>query len=532
MGKKPGKSTGSQVPAQLEAKFQQALKLHQTGKLAQAKQLYEDIRVDLPDHFQLINMLGIVTMQSRSYADAISLFDRAIALNPGYAETYCNRGIAFKESGRFIEAAASFSQAIERKSDSAEAYYHRGNVMIELGRCDDALADFDKAAGLKPNDPLIYASRAIALTRLGELEAAVASYDQAISLRPDYAIAFSNRGIVLNKLNRHKDAIVSLDKAISLQPDYAAAYWNKALCLLVTGDFEHGLPFYEWRWRITAFARGRKNVAQPFWSGKESLSGKTILLYSEQGFGDAIQFCRYAALVAARGARVILEVQPALTRLFRDLDGVDAIVSRGEPLPAFDYHCPLLSLPLAFGTRLDTIPASAGYLHVDSDIRARWAERLGPAEKPRVGLVWSGSVTNTNDHNRSLAVDELLQNLPDNCHYISLQKEIRNEDKQALQLHPELLHFGDELHDFADTAALCDLMDIVISVDTSVAHLSGALGKPTWVLLPYSPDWRWLLERSDSPWYPAMTLYRQTAPGDWNPVISSIGEALAEAFPE
>jgi len=520
------------VSASLEAKFQRALKLHQQGKLAQAKQLYEEIRTDLPDHFQVINMLGIVAMQSRRYADAIALFDRAIALNPGYAETYSNRGVAFKESGRLDEAAASFTAAIDRKADFADAYYQRGNVMNELRRWDDAVADFDKAIAYKADDPLIYASRAIALTRLGKLEDAVASYDQAIALKPDFAIAFSNRGNVLIKLNRHTDALASLDKAISLKPDYAAAHWNKSLCLLVSGDFEHGLPLYEWRWQVPAFARGKKDVPQPLWSGNESLSGKTILLYSEQGFGDAIQFCRYAALVAARGARVILEVQPALTRLLSDLDGVDTIISRGDPLPAFDYHCPLLSLPLAFATRPETIPASETYLHADSDIRAHWAERLGPTTKPRIGLVWSGSATNTNDHNRSLDLEELLRVLPDSCQYISLQKEVRDTDQQTLNGHPQVLHFAAELRDFADTAALCDLMDLVISVDTSVAHLGGALGKPTWVLLPFSPDWRWLLERCDSPWYPSMILYRQTAPGDWDPVINAVGTALVQAFPD
>ena len=530
MRNKSGKSTRSQTPAKLEAKFQRAGKLLQQGKLAQAKKLYEEIYVVLPDNIQVISMLGIVAAKNRDYSDAISLYNRVIDLDPGHAETYSNRGLAFKNIGKFNEAIADFDQAIIHKPDFADAYYYRGNVLNNLGRWDDALADYNKAITYKPNDPFMHANRASALASLGKLESAVADYDRAIALKPDFAIAFSNRGNVLNKLNRYEAAIASHDKAISLEPNYAIAYWNKSLALLVTGDFEHGLPLYEWRWNIPVFARGRKEVPQPYWIGKESLVGKTILLYSEQGFGDAIQFCRYAAMVAQRGATFILEVQPALTRLLEGLDGVSAIISRGDPLPPFDYHCPLLSLPLAFGTRPETIPSSERYLHADTDLRTRWTERLGPAAKPRVGLVWSGSATNTNDLNRSLVLDELLRILPDNYQYISLQKEIRDEDRQALDTHPDLLHFGDELQDFADTAALCDLMDLVISVDTSVAHLSGALGKPTWVILPFNPDWRWLLERSDTPWYPSMTLYRQTAPGDWGPIISTVADDLSRAF--
>ena len=479
-----------------------------------------------PDYPEAYAQCGAIYRSCGDNQTAITYFDKAIACKPDFVTIHFNRGNALRDLKRFDDAVGSYDLAIALKPDYVEALLNRGNTLMELKRTDDAIDSFNAAIKYKPDYIEAYVNLGNALKDSGQLEAAVARYDEAIALAPNRADAWANRGNVLNSLNRQAAAIDSFDRAIALDPQLADAYWNKSLALLVSGDFEHGLPLYEWRWQIGAFAGGKKDVPQPLWTGNESLSGKTILLYSEQGFGDAIQFCRYAALVAARGARVILEVQPALSRLLKDLNGVDAIVSRGEPLPAFDYHCPLLSLPLAFDTRLDTIPASAGYLHVDSDIRARWAERLGPANKLRVGLVWSGSATHKNDHNRSLQLVSLLNALPDKFQYISLQKEIRDEDRQTLNRHPELLHLGDELQDFADTAALCDLMDIVISVDTSVAHLSGAVGTATWVLLPYSPDWRWLLERSDSPWYPAMTLYRQPASGDWTIPLKQINDDL------
>jgi len=582
----------------LEHKFQQALKLHQQGKLAQAHKLYEEINAAAPNNFQIVNMLALVSLHGGNYQKAVAMYDKAVALNPKSAEAYFNRGYALQALKQYEAAIASYGQAIKLKPDYPEAYaqcgavyrscgdnqtaityfdkaiaykpdfvtihFNRGNALRDLKRYEDAVTSYDLAVTLKPDYVEAWLNRGNALMELkrpadavdsfdeairhkpnyveaivnrgnalkdsDRPEAAVASYDQAIALAPNRADAWSNRGNVLNSLNRQAEAIASFDRAIAIDPQHADSYWNKSLSLLVNGDFEHGLPLYEWRWQIAAFARGKKDVPQPLWSGHESLSGKTILLYSEQGFGDAIQFCRYAALIAARGARVILEVQAPLTRLLSGLDGVTAIINRGDPLPAFDYHCPLLSLPLAFATRLETIPASERYLHADKDIRSHWAERIGPATKPRIGLVWTGSRTHKNDHNRSLTLTRLIEALPDQYQYVSLQKEVRDADQQTLNRHREVLHFGAELQDFADTAALCDLMDIVISVDTSVAHLSGALGKPTWVLLPFSPDWRWLLERSDSPWYPSLTLYRQGASGNWTTVLKQINDDLVQAM--
>jgi hypothetical protein len=293
---------------------------------------------------------------------------------------------------------------------------------------------------------------------------------------------------------------------------------------LVAGNFNDGWQRYEWRWKSETISKssGVRNLPQPLWLGSESLENKTILLYAEQGLGDTIQFCRYAPLVAQLGAKVILEVQRPLVKLLKNIEGITQIIAWGDTLPKFDFQCPLLSLPLAFKTELNTIPPASKNITRDSEKISKWQTRLGEKTKLRVGLIWSGSTSHTNDHNRSLTLAQLISHLPSQHQYICLQKELRDIDKVALEKNPHIQFYGDALEDFTDTAALCDLMDVIISVDTSVAHLAGTMGKSTWVLLPYSPDWRWLLDRDDSPWYPSVKLYIQEKIGNWNGVLDRL----------
>jgi hypothetical protein len=314
------------------------------------------------------------------------------------------------------------------------------------------------------------------------------------------------------------------------KPGYAEAHYNKSHALLLLGEFDKGWGLCEgWRWKVEELIKaggGKRNFSQISWHGQKSLAGKTILLYSEQGYGDTIQFCRYVKLVANLGARVILEIQTeSLRGLLSDLEGVAQLV-KGNELPDFDFQCSLLSLPLAFKTNIKTIPASASYLNSDAINVAQWKTRLGEKAKPRIGLAWSGNTAHKNDNNRSFPLSSLVKHIPTGFQYVSLQKEVRDVDKPTLQARPDILNFANELNDFSDTAALCELMDIVISVDTSVAHLAAALGKPTWILLPFMPDWRWLLDRTDTPWYPSAKLYRQEAAGDWNGVFERVGADL------
>jgi hypothetical protein len=311
-----------------------------------------------------------------------------------------------------------------------------------------------------------------------------------------------------------------------LQPDYADAHWNEALLRLVRGDFSRGWAKYQWRWKSESLGVSKRNFLQPLWLGAEAIDGTTILLHSEQGFGDTIQFCRYVPLVAARGARVILEVESPLHEIMTNLAGATQVISRGDALPDFDFQCPLPSLPLAFGTRLETIPAATAYLRAPDQTLKNWQARLGPKARPRIGLVWSGRPAHKNDQNRSISLRSLLPLLDIEATFVSLQKDVRSDDAAVLKERNDVLNFGDELKDFSNTAALILQLDLVISVDTSVAHLAGALGAPVWILLPYSPDWRWLLDRDDSPWYPSVRLFRQQQIGNWAGVIDQVKNEL------
>jgi hypothetical protein len=344
----------------------------------------------------------------------------------------------------------------------------------------------------------------------------LACYDRTIALKPDYAQAYGNRGTCLEAMMRPDDAMSSYRDALAVSPDDAQAHWNLAVNRLRAGDFKTGWIESEWRWKCGALGLGQREFARPLWLGVEPIEGKTLLLHSDQGLGDALHFCRYAALVAARGARVILEIDPPLRELASSLEGVSEFVAKGEAPPDFDYHCPLGSLPLAFDTTLDTIPATVPYLSVGKNARD-WQARLGTRKLLRIGLVWSGNPNHANDHKRSIALETLLPLSKVEAQFVSLQKDLRPGDAAILRERSDIVDVGPELESFSDTAALLQHLDLLISVDTSIAHLAGALGRPVWVFLPYLPDWRWLLDREDSPWYPTARLFRQTEAATWPP---------------
>jgi len=466
----------------------------------------------------------------KRFPEAVASYDKAISLKPGYAEAWSNRGVALHDLKQLNAAVASYDRAISLKPEYAEAWYNRGNAMQKLEQFADAVESYDKAISLNPEYAEAWSNRGSVLQSLNELNAAVASYDKAIVLKPGHAEAWSNRGLVLHELKQLAAAIESYDKAISLKPEYAEAFLNKALALLSGGDYGLGWEMYEWRWKIDGFFLPGRDVTRPLWLGDDSIEGKTILLHSEQGLGDTIQFCRYARLVADRGARVVLEAERSLIGLLKKLDGVAEFVAKGDALPSFDLHCPLLSLPLAFRTTLETIPQTSKYLSGDVDKVAEWERRLGAKTKPRIGLTWSGNRQNAKLAGRRVPLDELIGRLPAGFQYVSLQKEVWDVDRATLDSATGIVHYGDEMKDFTDTAALCELMDLVISIDTAAAHLSAAMGKPTWVLLKFCPDWRWLLDRSDSPWYESARLYRQGIPGDWQSVLARVGTDLSGRF--
>ena len=477
-----------------------------------------------------LRLLGVVAAQRGKYTEALEHVKKSLKHLPKNPLALSNLGNIYLALKQYQNALEAFDRSIKLDPNYYEVWTNKGNVLHELELYEDALICHDKSISLQPGYPEAWTNKGNALYELGRYEMAIEHHNNALSLRPDYFQALTNKAIALFELGFYEDAIEHCDKALLLNPEYSEAKWSKCLPLLLQGDFHRGLPLYESRWssgKITA-PQDKRSFDKPTWLGAESLHGKTIFLYGEQGLGDFIQFCRYAKLVSDLGARVILEVPTALKDLLAGLEGVSQFVVKDDPLPEFDYQCPLLSLPLAFQTSVETIPNVVPYLKQEqnSDKFQKWTQRLGIQTKPRVGLVWSGNPRHKNDRNRSLLLSEMVPYLPDRFEYISLQKEVRAADQATLEANPQILNFAADLHDFSDTAALIWQLDLVISVDTSVAHLSGALGKNTWILLPYVPDWRWMLERVDSPWYPSMTLYRQSAKGSWNQVLNQIHSDL------
>lgn len=431
-----------------------------------------------------------------------------------------------------VRALELFDQAIALERNHAMVHYKRGNTLKDLGRLDAALESYNQAIELNPDYAHAYCNRGVVQQALGLMSDAVESYDHTIAIDPRDALAHYNRAIVMQELARWDDAVASYDRAIAVNPDYAEAQYNRALALLFRGEFDGGWRAYEWRWKIAERLRigALRNFPRPLWLGDVSLAGKRLLLHAEAGLGDTLHFCRYAAACAARGATVILEVQPPLQALLATLEGVAQSIAAGDALPPFDFHCPLMSLPLAFKTTLATIPSSAQYLHADPGMLASWRAKLGERSRPRVGLVWSGNPENTIDSRRSIRLADLIPHLPPQFQYFSLQKQLRDADRDALAACPDIVPFDAEVMDFTNTAALCVCLDAIISVDTSVAHLCGALGLRTWVLLPETPDWRWMRHRDDTPWYPSMKLYRQTTAGDWNGVLERVAADLQREF--
>jgi len=479
-----------------------------------------------PDYADAHNNRGIVLQDLKRFDEALASFDKAIALKQDYAEAYNNRGIVLKNLERLDDAVASFNKAIVLKRDYAEAYNNRGNALKDLRRFADALADFDTAIALKSDYAAAYYNRGIVLHDLKRLDHALASFDRSIALRRNDADVYNNRGLVLQELRRFDDALASFDRSIALRPDYAEAYHNQGLCSLQIGRFEQGWRLNEWRKKLQE-PFGSRLFPQPLWLGKEDISNQTLFVHWEQGLGDTIQFYRYGKLLKARGAKkVVMSVQEPLHQLLKQTSSETEVIGQDEVPGRFDLHCPLMSLPLALGTTLETIPSEQRYIFSDERLRQAWDIRLPPRTKPRIGIVWSGRAKQKNDDNRSTDLATLVPLFAADAHWISLQKEVRHGDLPLLRELHQIISCGEELKDFSDTAAVIDLLDLVVTVDTSVAHLAAAMGRPTWILLCYNSDWRWLLNRDDTPWYPTARLFRQDDRRSWDSVIARVHAAL------
>jgi tetratricopeptide (TPR) repeat protein len=539
---------------------QQAMELHRTGQVARAAEIYRQLLGRFPRQPQLLYLLGTAELtlgnaqgsvellqqslqlmpnqpetlsnlgnglhQLGRPIDALVAYTKAITCQPDFSEAHSNRGNILWALKRYDEALAAYTTAIALKPDYAVPYGNRGNVLRDLKRYDEALADCDRAIALAPNYAEAHNNRGNVLRDTARPAEALASYDRAIALKPDYYQALCNRGCALRDLLRLDEARASFEHALALQPEFAAAYWNKSHIHLLTGDFAEGWKLFEWRWKGSNIQHTERIFPKPRWRGERPIAGKTLLIHAEQGFGDTLQFCRYAPLIAALGARVVIEAPRAILPVLATLKGEYTFAKVGTPMPDFDLHCPMMSLPLAFGTTLETIPAEVPYLFADPEKQRAWRERLGTKTTKRIGLVWSGRPGLAPDLTRSMPMRHLapLTRLPVELH--CLQNEIRDNDAAELAQFPQIHTHQDDLHDFADTAALIAELDLVITVDTSVAHLAGSMGRPVWILLPWAGEWRWLLNRTDSPWYPSATLLRQPRIGDWDGVVGEICNRL------
>lgn len=496
-----------------------------------------------PTRDEVLNLLAGIAFREGDYERGVEALRRVVQWNAKNAVAHFNIGVALRELGRHDEEVAAYEEALAVQPRFFEALFNRGNALRALGRHCDALASFSEAIRIRPDCAEALNNHGNVLGDLLRYDEALSSFDRALALKPDFVEAHNNRGNALEGLARYNDALQSYQRAQQLDGDYADAHWNESLCRLLIGDYNEGWKKYEWRWRTEIYApQAQLPLEAPLWLGAESLLGKTILLHAEGGLGDTLQFCRYVALVAARGARVLLDVQPELRRLLAGLAGVSAILETGVLRSPFDFHCPLMSLPLALGTTREAIPARLPYLAADPRDVARWRDKVKCTPgRLRVGLVWAGNprlgiaTSHAMDKRRSMPLSRFaplfeLQGID----FYSLQKG--DAAVRQLSAHPaarQLIDMTSEFDDFADTAAFIEHLDLVIAVDTSCAHLAGAMGKPVWLLNRHDSCWRWFAEGRDSPWYPrVMRVFRQPSAGDWASVVAEVASALRQATRE
>ena len=535
---------------------------HNAGRLAEAEAIYRQILARNPNHPDALHLLGILAGQTGRPQIALELIGKVIAIKPNTSVYHLSLAEIHRLTGMPEQALANLSRALELDPDSPIALDRMGNIEREMGRLDAALGLFARYARLRPDSPEGHNNIGVCLRELGRPQEAIPAHRKAIQLKPDFAEAHNNLGVCFKDLGNKSeaidqfrqavkfrpdfaeahnnlgaallafgstaDAVPEFRKAIELRPDFGGAHYNLSLALLLLGQFPEGWREHEWRWQAKDFPSPRYQFGKPQWDGGD-LTGRTILLHCEQGFGDSIQFIRYAALVAALGAKIVVWAPPELRRLFQSVKCASIVVAAGE-CPPVDVHCPLMSLPRIFDTRLESIPAPVPYLWADPNLAERWKAKIAVAEGEfKIGLAWAGRPTHGDDRDRSISLrDFAALAATSRATFFSLQKG--EASAQAANPPPgmKLIDFTAEIHDFADTAALIANLDLVITIDSAVAHLAGAMGKPVWVLLPFAPDWRWMLDREDSPWYPTMRLFRQPTRGDWNAAMGRMAEMLRE----
>lgn len=504
-----------------------AIEHHKSGRSSEAEALYRRVLQEEPNHADALNLLGILSGEQGHYEAAVDLIGRAVAAYPSVAEYHASLGETYRRMGKLESAEASLRKALELRPADADANNSLGLVFQSRGLTDQAIAAFSEAVRIRPDFVLAHNNLGIAWSDNREFEKAVSAFQRSLELIPDQANIHMNLGACRLHQDQIEKGIAAYRRAIKLEPELEEAHKQLGTAYFYQGDLPRGFAEYEWR------LKGEKavissSIPQPRWDGGD-LNGKTILLHGEQGFGDLIQAARYVPLVAAKHGRIVIGCYPELVRLFADLPYVEKITKIGEVASPFDVYCPFMSLPLAFGTTLLSIPAYVPYLYPKPDLVRTWSQRLGPRDgKVRVGLVWAGRGEHENDRNRSIRLNQLacLKDVSGVSFY-SLQKGPAGAQIADSVFAGHLIDWTTDLNDFVDTAALLANLDLLIAVDTAVVHLAGAMGKAVWLLLPTPPDWRWMLRRPDSPWYPTIRLFRQKREGDWGEIITEMREALA-----
>lgn len=507
-----------------------ALQKFRDGRFKEAADICSDILSLKPDNTDALFMLGLISVQTGNYDKAVEYFDKTLKINPTNISALYNLGNAYRDMGQIPEAFKCYQRVLQLDPEYTDAYINLGIIFRMQGRFEEETAFYQKALQLNPRSPQAFFNLGHAFFQKEEFEKALACYEKVIQLNPDSLQAYMNLGLVLRIKGYNERALASYRKAVQIDPDNAAAHWNLSNVLLLTGNYGEGWEEFEWFRKTEDCSKRQRFFPQPLWNGAD-IKGKTILLHAEEGFGDTLQFIRYAPLVVQRGANVIVESQKELTRLLRNMKGLIDVISHDEELPRFDTHCPMMSLPRVFGTTPDNIPSQVPYLHADTESADKWKLKLQNVDsRLKIGMVWSGGGLPFRK-SCHLGLFSPLARLQDITLY-SLQKGAPAKQSKDAPEGMRLLDYTDELHDFFDTAALIENLDLVIAVDTAVAHLAGAMGKPVWTLLPFVPDWRWLLDREDCPWYPTMRLFRQPALGDWKNVVRKISDSLQKQLLE
>ena len=468
-----------------------------------------------PSKLTSLFSLGMQAQKYGNLDDAIVFFSKIIEFDDQHESAIFQRGRTFAMQKRHESAIFDFTKVLSINSESYESFYSRGVSFSRQSKFYHAILDFTSAIQLNPRSPDLHYNRALAFKKLSEHSLALKDYTKAIELNPRHFQALNNRGLTYRDLKKFREALADFKECTKAKPDFFDGYWNRSLTHLMIGEYEEAWRLYEYRWKSVSFTSQQRKFNQPLWLGGSDLYGRTLLLHSEQGFGDTLQFSRYVQKFSELGCTIFLEVEKALTSIMECLLPKNQIIEKGDGLPFFDYHCPLMSLPLAFKTTRETVPYPLPYLFASQKRVQWWSEYLGIKTKQRIGIAWKGNPKHNNDQNRSIQLETFIKHLTSDCEWFSLQISISEAEQRLINDNDNIKHFGELIGDFAETAALCSVLDAVICVDTSIVHLAGSIGVPTHLLLAYVADARWHDKGEQTPWYNNVKIYRQSSDRSW-----------------